>query len=78
MTGAKQHPVFTFLVNGGAEIHWNFGTKFLAARDGQEVRRFDRILPEELEGDVVELLGAGEASALAGGSGSVADAASAQ
>ena len=77
MTGAKQHPVFAYLVNGGDEIHWNFGTKFLAARDGLEIRRFDRVLPEEFEGDVVELLEA-DASAFAGSSSGFADAASAQ
>ena len=38
------------------DIGWNFRTKFLVARDGQQVERFERVDPIDLEDRIKQLL----------------------
>ncbi len=62
VNGAKESPLYTFLKKEqgtplGPRIKWNF-TKFLIDREGRVVKRFapsDR--PEDIESDIVALLG---------------------
>ena len=62
VNGKNAHPVYEYLKGAakgtlGNAIKWNF-TKFLISRDGQTVKRYaPTVKPEEMEKDVVELLG---------------------
>ena len=62
VNGKNAHPVYEYL-KGAAKgtfcnaIKWNF-TKFLISRDGQTVKRYaPTVKPEDMEKDIVELLG---------------------
>jgi len=64
VNGADAHPLFTLLKSekkglfGSAAIKWNF-TKFLVGRDGGVLRRYGSAdKPENIEKDVVDVLGA--------------------
>ena len=60
--GKNAHPVYEYLKGAakgtfGNAIKWNF-TKFLISRDGQTVKRYaSTVKPEDMEKDIVELLG---------------------
>ena len=59
MNGPGAHAVFRFLKaqTGGADIEWNFATKFLVDATGTAVRRYDnQTPPAALEADIVALL----------------------
>jgi glutathione peroxidase len=57
VNGKGEHPVFAFLkARRRGSIKWNF-TKFLVARDGSTVRRFEPMTkPEKLEKDIEAIL----------------------
>ena len=62
VNGKNAHPIYEYL-KGAAKgtfcnaIKWNF-TKFLISRDGQTVKRYaPTVKPEDMEKDIVELLG---------------------
>ncbi len=61
VNGRGTHPLFAFLKKKapgviGESVKWNF-TKFLVAKDGKTVRRFDPATePAEIEGDIVAAL----------------------
>ena len=63
VNGGDAHPLFVFLKNElggmlGSSIKWNF-TKFLIGPDGKPYKRFSpKTEPDELEADIVKLLGA--------------------
>ncbi len=66
VNGSGAHPLFTHLkaarpgVLGTTAIKWNF-TKFLVDRDGTVVRRYGpHDTPEEIEQDILPLLGPGK------------------
>lgn len=63
VTGTNTHQVFTFLKGDSGEITWNFGTKFLIGRRGHDVRRFDKMLPEDIENEIIEMLDASSTAA---------------
>ena len=58
--GKGAHDVYRFLkataVGGSADIRWNFATKFLVARDGTTVQRFDGKDPNQLVDEIERLL----------------------
>ena len=62
VNGKNAHPVYEYLKGAakgtfGNAIKWNF-TKFLISRDGQTVKRYaPTVKPEDMEKDIVELLG---------------------
>ena len=62
VNGGDAHPIFVYLkkeLGGmlGSTIKWNF-TKFLIDPDGNPYKRFSpKTEPEDLEADIVELLG---------------------
>ena len=62
VNGKNAHPIYEYLKGAakgtfGNAIKWNF-TKFLISRDGQTVKRYaPTVKPEEMEKDIVELLG---------------------
>jgi glutathione peroxidase len=67
VNGAAAHPLYRQLkaarpgLLGTRRIKWNF-TKFLVGRDGAVIDRYaPKVLPEEIEADVREALGAGSA-----------------
>ena len=65
LNGDGQAPAWGWLKKKSGntdEIGWNFRTKFLIARDGQQVERFERVDPNDLEGHIKQLLG-GDAKA---------------
>ena len=62
VNGKNAHPIYEYLKGAakgtfGNAIKWNF-TKFLISRDGQTVKRYaPTVKPEDMEKDIVELLG---------------------
>ena len=62
VNGKNAHPVYKYLKGAakgtfGNAIKWNF-TKFLISRDDQTVKRYaPTVEPEDMEKDIVELLG---------------------
>lgn len=62
VNGKNAHPVYEYLKGAakgtfGNAIKWNF-TKFLISRDGKTVKRYaPTVKPEDMEKDIVELLG---------------------
>lgn len=62
VNGKNAHPVYEYLKGAakgtfGNAIKWNF-TKFLISQDGQAVKRYaPTVKPEDMEKDIVELLG---------------------
>ena len=58
VNGPQTHEVFQFLKGntGGANIRWNFATKFLVDATGTQVRRYDGVDPKDMEADIVGLL----------------------
>lgn len=62
VNGKNAHPIYEYLKGAakgtfGNTIKWNF-TKFLISRDGQTVKRYaPTVKPEDMEKDIVELLG---------------------
>ena len=62
VNGKNAHPIYDYLKGAakgtfGNAIKWNF-TKFLISRDGQTVKRYaPTVKPEDMEKDIVELLG---------------------
>jgi len=62
VNGKNAHPIYEYLKGAakgtlGNAIKWNF-TKFLISRDGQAVKRYaPTVKPEDMEKDIVELLG---------------------
>lgn len=64
VNGADAHPIFVYLkkeLSGmlGSTIKWNF-TKFLITPDGKPYKRFSpKTEPEELEADIIKVLGTG-------------------
>ncbi|OUM93996.1 MAG: glutathione peroxidase [Thermobacillus sp. ZCTH02-B1] len=58
--GEGAHPLFRYLTGGDdGQIPWNF-TKFLIDREGKPVRRYEpKVTPDELAGDIEELLDRG-------------------
>jgi len=62
VNGKNAHPVYEYLKGAakgtfGNAIKWNF-TKFLISRDGQTVKRYaPTVKPEDMEKDIVEMLG---------------------
>ena len=62
VNGKNAHPVYEYLKGAakgtfGNAIKWNF-TKLLISRDGQTVKRYaPTVKPEDMEKDIVELLG---------------------
>jgi glutathione peroxidase-family protein len=78
VNGAEASPVFTHLKGTSrgaaflpsnpycyADITWNFSSKFLVARDGLRVERFDRADPVALVPYIERLLDAVSATAAA-------------
>jgi glutathione peroxidase len=58
VNGENAHPLYVWLKQqqGGDEIRWNFA-KFLVARDGTPVARYDtKVEPAELSADIEEQL----------------------
>lgn len=61
VNGKEEHPLYTYLKSQqggilGERIKWNF-TKFLISRQGEVVARFaPKTKPEEIEGEIEELL----------------------
>ena len=58
VNGPETHEVFQYLkaATGGANIRWNFATKFLVDATGTQVRRYDGVDPKDMESDIVGLL----------------------
>ena len=59
VNGPNTHAVYKFLKaqTGGADIEWNFATKFLVDATGTQVRRYDnQTPPKDMEADIVALL----------------------
>ena len=62
VNGKNAHPIYEYLKGAakgtfGNAIKWNF-TKFLISRDGQTVKRYaPTVKPEDMEKDIVEMLG---------------------
>ena len=62
VNGKNAHPIYEYLKGAakgtfGNAIKWNF-TKFLISRDGHTVKRYaPTVKPEDMEKDIVELLG---------------------
>lgn len=61
VNGDDTHPVYALLKGEGANILWNFSSKFIIDCDSEkcQIRRYDGAPnPSTLEGDIVELLDA--------------------
>lgn len=63
VNGAKTNPLYSFLktslpLEGKNDIRWNF-EKFLIDKNGKPVQRYaSKVKPEELEAEILKLLGA--------------------
>ena len=60
VNGTHEHPLYTWLKSKTTpkDIHWNFGTYFLVDRSGEQVTRYDKISPKNLDGDIQKLIAA--------------------
>ena len=61
LNGEAQAPAWSWLKSQSGntdDIGWNFRTKFLVARDGEQVERFEGVDPNDLEDRIKQLLSA--------------------
>jgi glutathione peroxidase len=67
LNGDGQAPAWGWLKSQSGnldDVGWNFRTKFLVARDGEQVERFERVDPNDLEDRIKELLKVGSKAGL--------------